>query len=145
MAVHIGWGHCDPAGIVYFPRYFELFHAAMEAWFSEGLGISYASVIVDRRLGFPSVHTEADFVRPLAFGQDATIELTVGRVGRSSLELGYRVLSGPVGDGEEAAEVATGRTVCVVMDLDPERPSFRRAVPMPEDLRERIERFVSGP
>jgi acyl-CoA thioesterase FadM len=28
----IRFSHCDPAGIVYFPRFFDLAHATMEDW-----------------------------------------------------------------------------------------------------------------
>lgn len=128
-AVEIAWGHCDPAGIVYFPRYFEMFHSAMETWFGAALGHPYRAVIVDRRLGFPSVHTEADFRRPSRFGDHVVVELRLLRIGTSSIALGYTV----VGDDGEIR--ATGRTVCAVMDLDPASPSVGRGVPLPDDLR----------
>ena len=59
--VRVGFGDCDPAGIVYFPRFFHFFHEAMETWFDEVLGLPYAEMIGGRGLGFPAVHTEADF------------------------------------------------------------------------------------
>jgi len=34
----IRFSHCDPAGIVYFPRFFDLAHSTMEDWFADGLG-----------------------------------------------------------------------------------------------------------
>jgi 4-hydroxybenzoyl-CoA thioesterase len=33
--------HCDPAGIVFYPQYFVLFHELMEDWFREGLGLAH--------------------------------------------------------------------------------------------------------
>lgn len=135
----IRWGDCDPAGIVYYPRYFDMFHQAMEAWFGEALGVPYVEVIQGRKLGFPSVHTEADFAAPSAFGDAVDVRLTVTRVGRSSIEFGYRVTA-----RDDPADLrATGKTVCVVMDLDPGSKTFRRALPMPDDLRARIETFRS--
>jgi 4-hydroxybenzoyl-CoA thioesterase len=134
-AVEVSWGHCDPAGIVYFPRYFEMFHAAMETWFGAALGHPYQEVIVGRRLGFPSVHTEADFRRPSRFGEAIVIELRLLRIGNRSIELGYGVV-GP--DGEVRA---TGRTVCAVMDLDPASGQMGRGVPLPDDLRAAMQAF----
>ncbi|MEE9383650.1 MAG: acyl-CoA thioesterase [Nannocystaceae bacterium] len=135
----VGFGECDPAGIMYFPRFFDLFHQTMESWFS-AIGLPYADLIRGRRLGFPAVHTEADFRRPSQFGERLDIRLRVLAVGRRSLELGYRVC-GPQEPG--SGPRVTGRTVCAVMDLDPDRPMFGRAVELPADLRASIDRFRS--
>ncbi|MFX5718350.1 acyl-CoA thioesterase, partial [Acinetobacter baumannii] len=56
--------HCDPAGIVYFPVYFDMFNGTVEDWFTQGLDIDYATMILQRRLGLPIVHAECDFVIP---------------------------------------------------------------------------------
>lgn len=140
LPVAIGWGHCDPAGIVYFPRFFELFHQAMESWFGERLGLPYDQVITTRKIGFPSVHTEADFKKPTRFGETVAIELRLAAVGRSSLTLTYRVL----GPGGAADLRATGGTVVALMDLDPASPGFRGKLPIPDDLRARFEAFGIG-
>lgn len=140
MPVRVHWGHCDPAGIVYFPRFFEMFHEAMETWFSEGLGLPYEELIVARKIGFPSVHTEADFRRPTRFGETIAVELRVRETGHTSIKFDYVVR-----DQADPRDVrATGHTVCVVMDLDPQRSTFRRAIPMPQDVRERVEAFGCG-
>jgi len=148
LPVRIGWGHCDPAGIVYFPRFFELFHEAMETWFADALGIPYRDVILGRRIGFPTVHTEADFQSPTQFGEHVAVELRVGRVGRSSIELLYRVvgrIAGRVhGSGGDTDVRATGRTVVALMDLDPASPGYRRGMPIPDDLRARIDAFAGA-
>lgn len=138
--MEVRWGDCDPAGIVYFPRFFERFHDAMERWFEASLGLPYDALILGQRLGLPSVHTEADFRAPCRFGERLVVELRVGKLGRSSIELRYRV----VAEGEAEPRL-TGRTVCALMDLDPARPTHARAVPWPEDLRTRIEAFGVDP
>src|SRR4029079_19666453 len=38
--VRIEWGWCDPMGIVFFPRYFELFDSCTTAMFAKALGMS---------------------------------------------------------------------------------------------------------
>lgn len=138
--VRVRFGDCDPAGIVYFPRFFHFFHEAMESWFDDVLQVPYAGLIQGRKLGFPAVHTEADFAAPCAFGDEIAVEQRVVGLGRTSLRFAYRVRA----HGDPAAPVRlTGATVCVVMDLDPQRPSFRRPVELPPDLRARIEPLVS--
>ncbi|MBC8070758.1 MAG: acyl-CoA thioesterase [Deltaproteobacteria bacterium] len=141
MPLTIPWGLCDPAGIVYFPRFFELFHGAMETWFAERLGVSYQQVITVRKLGFPSVHTEADFRRPSRFGDAVVVELRLTRIGRSSLTLDY-VVRGAESDDDVRA---TGRTVAAVMDLDPNSAGYQRGLPIPDDLRARLEAFGVTP
>jgi 4-hydroxybenzoyl-CoA thioesterase len=133
----VRFGDCDPAGIVYFPRFFDFFHDAMETWFSAALGLPYAQVVMGRKIGFPAVHSEADFKVPCAFGEAIAVELRVGKLGRSSIALEYLVR------GADGGMRLTGATTSVVMDLDPASPGFRRAVALPDDLRARIERFMA--
>ncbi|MBL8973518.1 MAG: acyl-CoA thioesterase, partial [Myxococcales bacterium] len=87
----VRFGDCDPAGIVYFPRFFDFVHDAMETWFSAALGLSYAQVVIGRKIGFPAVHSEADFKVPCAFGESIAVELRVAKLGRSSIGLDYLV------------------------------------------------------
>lgn len=103
------------------------------------MGLRYATLIDGRRIGFPAVHTEADYARPCAFGEQIVVELTVGRVGNSSVELVYVVRG--VADGTASAPRATGRSVVAVMDLDPASATYRRALPIPPDVRAAIEGF----
>lgn len=141
LDVRIGWGHCDPAGIVYFPRFFELFHDAMEHWFSDALHMPYAEVIGGRKIGFPSVHTEADFKAPSVFGESLSVELRVGGLGHKSIVFDYRVRPA---DDPDAEPRVVGRTVCAVMDLDETSERYRRSLPLPNDLRTAIETFMRG-
>ena len=46
---------CDPAGIVFYPQYFIMFNALVEDWI-DALDIGYRRLIVDRRVGLPTVH-----------------------------------------------------------------------------------------
>ncbi len=138
LPVVVGWGHCDPAGIVYFPRFFEMFHEAMEAWFSNALSLPYQDVIVRRKVGFPAVHTEADFAAPSVFGDHIVVQLRVEKLGRKSITFAYRV------QADDGQLRLTGRTVCAVMDLDETSATFRRGIELPPDIRASIESFMTG-
>ncbi len=135
IEVAVRWGHCDPAGIVYYPVYYDFFHQAMETWFDRVLGVPYRTVIESRRIGFPAVHTEADYHAPSAYGDRLVVVLAVARLGRSSLTFDLRI-EDPAGTLR-----VSGRKVVVAMDLDPASATFRRAVPIPDDVRRRIEAF----
>ena len=110
----------------------------METWFS-AIGAPYDDVIVGRLIGFPAVHTEADFRAPTKFGDAIDVELRVEKLGTKSIRFAYRVTA----PGESEPRV-TGATVCVVMDLDPQSDGFRRAIVVPDDLRAKIEAFMAN-
>ncbi|EDM74242.1 putative 4-hydroxybenzoyl CoA thioesterase [Plesiocystis pacifica SIR-1] len=141
LPVEIRFGDCDPAGIVYFPRFFDFFHQTMETWFPAHLGFPYAEFVRERKLGFPAVHTEADFARPCRFGETVEVRQRVLALGRSSITFGYAIH----GLSDDADLRATGKSVCVVMNLDERSPEHGRAVAMPEELRARIEAFGVSP
>ena len=130
------FSHCDPAGIVYFPRFFDLLHRAMEDWFTFGLEERFADFIMKKRLGIPTVGTKVDFVGPARIGDLLRIELRVLKLGRSSIELGIDAFV-----GEQPCFKARHTVCCFSQD------TFK-AVPIPDDLRGRMEAYVvaaSGP
>jgi 4-hydroxybenzoyl-CoA thioesterase len=85
--VPIRFSHCDPAGIVYFPHYFDMFNALIEDWYTEQLGFNYAKLILNERYGFPFVHIETDFKVPSRMGENLDLTLLLTKIGFSSLGL----------------------------------------------------------
>ena len=124
------FSHCDPAGIVYFPRFFDLLHRAMEDWFTFGLEERFADFIMKKRLGIPTVGTKVEFVGPARFGDLLRIELRVARLGSSSIEL---VIDSFV---EDRPCFKARHTVCVFSS------ETYKAVPIPDELRQRMEPYV---
>ena len=126
------FSHCDPAGIVYFPRFFDLLHRAMEDWFTFGLEERFADFIMEKRLGIPTVHTKVDFVGPARFGDLLRIELRVARLGSSSIEL---LIASFV---EDRPCFKARHTVCVFSS------ESYKAVPIPDELRPRMEAYLAA-
>jgi 4-hydroxybenzoyl-CoA thioesterase len=126
----IRFSHCDPAGIVYYPAFLDLAHATKEDWFSHGLGYSHFDMMSERRIGTPTVNLQCDFARAVQMGSTLRYELRVRRMGASSVQY---ALTGSVA-GERCLEIV--QTIAF-MHLD-----RRRAVPIPDDLRPRIETFL---
>ncbi len=129
----VRFSHCDPAGIVYYPEFFDLQHAVMEDWFRDGVGRSLPEMVRNRRIGTPTVNIQCDFARPLTIGDILHWELRVLKAGRASVQLEYR------GQKDGADHLRIVQTI-VFMDLD-----RQVAVPIPEDLRARIEEFLVTP
>lgn len=121
----------DAAGIVFFARFANYAHEAMEHLFG-GVEGGYPGLILRRRIGFPAVKLAAEFHRPVRYGDVLRIETTVARLGNRSLDLRYRMRLG----GELAAELL--HTV-VVSDL-----VALRSIDMPADVRALLASHLEG-
>ena len=89
--VRIDWGDCDPAGIIFYPRYFEIFDASTSALFERALGLTKLETLKAFNFaGFPLVRTRARFLRPTRFGDDATVDTKI-TFGHSSFEIEHRL------------------------------------------------------
>ena len=127
-SVTIAWGDCDPAGIVFYPRYFAMFDTSTAALFSAALGID--KFALRRRfgiVGFPMLETAAKFTVPSRYGETVTIETRITRLGRSSFNVAHRLLR-----GDEVAIEATETRVWAV--ADPDDPDKIRSAPMPQEV-----------
>ncbi len=128
-SVAVRFSHCDPAGIVYFPHYFDLFNGLIEDWYGEELGYDYAELVLGSRYGFPFVHLECDFKVPSRMGDVIDLTLLIERIGRSSL--GIAVIC-----HKDGLERLRARMVTAMMSLE-----TRQAVPLPDALRAKLEAY----
>ena len=140
--VRIEWGDCDPAGIIFYPRYFEIFDASTAAVFERALGVTKLQMFKrDDFAGFPLARTQARFLKPTRFGDDVTVETTIAFGGRSSFEIEHRLslerrdLRGMLGDTSvggarraRRAEVASGAGRRCRRSLAPERHPISAAI-----------------
>lgn len=87
----IEFNHCDPAGIVFYPRYFEMINSTVENFFETVVGYSFARMHLDgAQNGTPTVAIKCDFRAPSRLGEKVDFILTVTSVGRSSLGVAIR-------------------------------------------------------
>ena len=131
----IRFSDCDPAAIVFYPQYFVMLNGLVEDWISDpedGLGIGYRRLIVERRIGLPTVRLEADFRAVSRLGDAVVLGLEVERLGSRSL--GLALTCRGADDGEARMAV---RQVLVATSLD-----SHRAIEIPADLRGAIERHT---
>ncbi len=83
----VRFGHCDAAGWVFYPRYFEMISDFVEDWFEEGLLASAPGLFHHKQILTPSVHFTVDFTKPTRYGDRLTFNLWTVKVGRTSCEL----------------------------------------------------------
>src|SRR5882757_7100158 len=126
----IEWAHCDPAGIVFNSRFFEIFDAGTWALLEAALGVPMRelSAVFDIA-GVPLVDAGARFIAPVKFGDRVVHESQVSAFRRSSFDVEHRLSLG--------AELATlGRETRGWAALD--KAGRLRAKPLPDEVTARF-------
>ncbi len=132
--IHVEWGDCDPAGIVYFPRYFEYFDACTNALF-ESAGLPKPDLLRTYGImGIPLVEAHARYIAPSSFGDTLLVETRITEWKSSSFSVQHKLYRGEI----LAVEATEVRVWTVRADGDPKRIESR---PIPHEV---IERFTSS-
>jgi 4-hydroxybenzoyl-CoA thioesterase len=125
--VQIQWGDCDPANIVYYPRYFAMFDDSTSTLF-EAAGFSKQDIIHKYGLvGIPMVDTRAKFYIPSTHGDWITIESRIESIKRSSFEVKHNVFR------EEGLAIEAFETR-VLVGRDPANPDKLKSAPFPPEI-----------
>jgi 4-hydroxybenzoyl-CoA thioesterase len=133
-SLQIEWGDCDPAGIVFYPRYFAMFDASTTALFSRALGMTkFEFLKAYESAGYPMVDTRAHFLSPTRFGDDVVIETAITEIKRSSFSVQHRLMK-----GETLA--VEGFETRVWVARDPNDPEKIKSAPIPPQVVERLSR-----
>jgi len=125
--IRIEWGDCDPAGIVYFPRYAEWFDACTAALF-EAAGFPKAGLVKSRGIVIPMIKTRSEFLIPCRFGDDVVVETTITRLGGSSFDVHHQMFKGD----KLAVECFETR---VWTRIAPALPDTLKSETIPDDVR----------
>jgi len=92
--IHIEWGDCDPAGIVYYPRYFAYFDNCTAALFA-AVGLPKREMLKQYGIvGIPMVDTRARFLVPSRFGDDVVVESQITEWRSSSFDVRHKLFRG---------------------------------------------------
>ena len=137
VRVQVGWGDCDPAGIVFYPRFYAWMDTVSHVLARE-MGIPREAMIPpgSDMLGFPVVGTEAQYLTPARMDDILEVRTWVARVGRSSLSLRHEILRIET-DGSETP-IANGREDRVFIAHGAEGLLSRELTPR---MREALARF----
>ena len=126
------FGDCDPAGIAYFPRYFDMLNSVVEDWWGT-MGLPWKTLFGERRIGLPTVRFEADFKAPALLGDELRFTLAIRRIGSKSVDLEHTIRRG-------ATILWQATQILVVTSLD-----THRSMIWPEDLRAALVSFQEAP
>ncbi len=128
--VRIEWGDCDPAGIIFYPRYFEIFDASTAALFERALGLTKFQQLGQFAFaGYPLANTRARFLKPTRFGDDVVVDTRIN-FGRASFQIEHRLSL----NGETCVECSETR-VWVVRDSV---TGGIKSHPVPDAVREKF-------
>ena len=128
----IAWGDCDPAGIVFNPRFFEMFDASAWQMFEAALGVKQQEINARYGIvGIALVDARANFMKPAKFGDTVEIVSRIKEFRRSSFDVEHRLHVG----GDIAVE---GGETRVWAAKRADNPDQIRALPIPDEV---IEKF----
>ena len=130
--IHIEWGDCDPAGIVYYPRYLEYFDNCTAALF-EYAGLPKHEMFKTHGIaGIAMVDMRVRFLAPSSYGDNVIIESSVKEWRKSSFDVHHKLLRGEV----LAVECFEIRVWTI---HSPDDPTKLKSKPIPREV---IERFL---
>lgn len=128
IRINIEWGHCDPAGIVFYPNFYRWFDAATWSLFraaglrQDGLEARFGV------FGMPLVGASADFHSPLRPGDALDVTSRIGEWRRSSFTVEHRA--------EVAGRLsAIGRETRVWAAYDSDMEAGIKAVSVPDEVK----------
>jgi 4-hydroxybenzoyl-CoA thioesterase len=138
VRIQVGWGDCDPAGIVFYPRFYAWMDTVSHVLARE-MGIPREAMLPPRAdlVGFPVVGTQAQYLSPARMDDVLEVRTWVVRVGRSSLSLRHAILRLEP-DGSETP-IANGREDRVFITQGPDGLQPRELTPR---MREALARFA---
>ena len=130
----VEFSETDMAGIVHFSNFFRYMETAEHAFY-RSLGFSVNLHSFDPPLGFPRVHAECDYKKPLRFEDDLEIHLFVKE--KRSRVLTYFFRFNKMAEGKPPELIATGLLTVVCVTHGPS--GKMEAASIPEPLARKIE------
>ena len=124
----------DIAGIVYYPHYWDLAHRCFEESWETTCDMHYRDVLQEKKVALPLVHSEAKFHHPLEYGDTACCEITVIKIGTTSITWRY-VIENQHGT---LCWSAIQTTVCTSMDAVTEKE------PIPDWMKNGLSRILEN-
>jgi 4-hydroxybenzoyl-CoA thioesterase len=133
-ALRIEWGDCDPAGIVFYPRYFAMFDTSTTSLFERALGMTkFEFLKAYDCAGYPMVDTRARFLSPTRYGDDVVIETSLTELKRSSFSVQHLLMKGDT-------LAVEGFETRVWVGRDPADPDKIKSKAIPEEVIARLKR-----
>ena len=130
----VEWGHCDPAGIVYHPRFIEYFDYSSILLIETAIGMKKSAMKPAYGLaGIPIVDINARFIGAVRFGDEIEIVSTLTALNRSSFHVRHTLTK----EGRLMVDCSQMRVWC---EHDPAAPGNLKSYEIPAAVREMLKR-----
>jgi 4-hydroxybenzoyl-CoA thioesterase len=124
----VEWGDCDPAGIIFYVRYFDFFDVSTTVLLERALGMKKIEYLKAYNfMGHPLAETRAKFRLPTRFGDEVSIETNLVAIGTSSFRLEHKLTN-------QGALAVEGTETRVWVVRDPADPKRIKSHPIPADV-----------
>lgn len=124
--VRVEWGDADPAGIVYYPRYFHWFAVGTMALLA-GWRVPFAELFRQQSTGLPVIEAHARFLAAVSFEEQLEVESVVAEVRTRAFRLEHTVW-------RASQRIAEGYEVRGWQRIDRDHPHQVTLLPIPSDL-----------
>jgi 4-hydroxybenzoyl-CoA thioesterase len=125
--IHIEWGDCDPARIVFYPRYLAYFDACTAALFKKAGLPKWQMLKTHEIVGIPLVDLRVSFMAPSRFSDTVVVESEITEWRRSSFCVRHQLFN----KGVLSVECVETRVWAAPSASDPDKIESR---PVPKDV-----------
>ncbi len=129
---HVRHGHTDPAGIVYYPRYYEMINDTVEDFFRDVLGFPFGKMHMEHHVGVPTVEMQTTFLKPSFCDEVLTFCFQITHLGTSSLTYEMTVLC------ESEKRLSASATLVHIST------KTMKSVPFAQELREKLSHYLKA-
>lgn len=129
--ITIAFSDCDPAGVLFFARYYSLAHDTLESFMSNN-EIGWQNWFQNPEIIMPIRHSEADYFAPLWAGKTYDISLDVKKITESSVYFEFLIKY----DGRTHCKLKTTHTFA-------DKNEFKKIV-IPDSFRHVLEKHLNS-
>jgi len=134
----VEFSETDMAGIVHFSNYCKYMEAAEHRFF-RSIGYSIVADQAGPQVGWPRVHVEFDYKKPLRFEDEIEIHLLVARLRSKSITYKFRIKKI---NGDQCELAATGEMTAVCVSTT--KHGTMKACSIPAEIAAKIEVAPTG-
>ena len=129
----IRFQHVDYAGIVFYPRYFEMLNCIVEDFYDEALNLPFSKM--HETGGIPTVDLKTQFKKPARLGEILTKHFWIKNIGSASLLCGFKFEN-------EKKEICLEGEVTLVNVAFSENRNNIKAAPFSEEMKVKLKKYL---
>lgn len=122
------WGDMDPAGIVYYPRYYQWMDGATHQFF-ENNSLNLNSLMLERNIQFALAETACEYFSPGGYHQIILINTHIEQMDKHTVTLRHNIT-----EKDDGRILVNGMEKRICLEI--QAPGKMMAIEIPPDIRE---------